>query len=224
MCELSLFLCEYHKLDVSLELVKMEGYSMTDGPEYGWPRDMPWVNPSPNVPVVDTARCYPGTVLLEGSLLSEGRGTTRPLQIFGAPGLRSKEVIEMVEKRAPKIASCLTMRSCYFEPTFHKFKGQLCAGIQWHTDTANYRHAEFQPVRLMALTFSSIKKLQPELMNWRQPPYEYETVKLPIDLLMGDIRGREWMDSGTEIEELDKIMKPSEAEWIELAKPHWLYA
>jgi uncharacterized protein YbbC (DUF1343 family) len=213
-------------LNLDLQVVKMDGYKINEAPGWGWPTgELPWVNPSPNMPTLDTARVYGGTVLLEGTLLSEGRGNTRPLQVFGAPGLRSKLILSELEKRTPELLKTCFLRPCFFEPTFHKFKGQLCEGFQIHVDTtAHYKHSEFQPFRLMMMIFRLLKEYQPELMNWRQPPYEYETVRLPIDLLIGDVRGRQWADTkGSTLADLDKMLKPQESEWAELVRPHLLY-
>jgi len=224
--EMALFLKAHHKLDLEMKIVTMEGYDIHGAPGYGWPTgQIPWVNPSPNMPTVDTARCYGGTVLLEGTLLSEGRGNTRPLQVFGAPKLDSKKIIRELSARTPKLLDTCLLRSCFFEPTFHKFKGELCEGLQIHVDTDGaYNHDAFQPFRLMMMIFRLIKEFQPELMNWRQPPYEYETVRLPIDLLIGDVRGREWADTkGSRLEDLDSMLKPQEVEWAEMIRPHLLY-
>jgi len=224
--EMAYFLKSHHKLELDMKVVAMDGYEIDAAPGHGWPTgELPWINPSPNMPTLCTARCYGGTVLLEGTLLSEGRGTTRPLQIFGAPGLDSKRIIRELEKRAPRLLESCFVRSCFFEPTFHKFKGQLCEGLQIHVDTdAHYTHSSFQPFRLMMMVFRLLKEYQPELMAWRQPPYEYETVRLPIDLLIGDVRGREWADTkGSRLEDLDALLKPHESEWAELVRPHLLY-
>ncbi|MEO5668024.1 MAG: DUF1343 domain-containing protein [Bdellovibrionota bacterium] len=224
--EIAKFLKSHHKLNLDMKIVAMDGYKIHEAPGYGWPvGEVPWINPSPNMPTVDTARCYGGTVLLEGTLLSEGRGTTRPLQIFGAPGLDSKRIIRELMKRTPRLLETCFVRSCFFEPTFHKFKGQLCEGLQIHVDTdKHYNHDKFQPFRLMMMIFRLIKEYQPELMAWRQPPYEYEKIRLPIDLLIGDVRGREWADTpGSRLEDLDMLLKPHESEWAELVRPHLLY-
>jgi uncharacterized protein YbbC (DUF1343 family) len=224
--EMALFLKDHHKLDLEIQIVAMEDYDIHSAPGHGWPvGQIPWVNPSPNMPTLCTARCYGGTVLLEGTLLSEGRGNTRPLQVFGAPGLNSKKVLGELRRRAPRFFDTCLIRPCFFEPTFHKFKGELCEGFQIHVDTeSDYRHDAFQPFRLMMMIFRLLKEFQPELMGWRQPPYEYETVRLPIDLLIGDTRGREWVDSpGSQLEDLDALLLAHEAEWAELVRPHLLY-
>lgn len=231
--ELALFLKEDKKLSLDLKVVAMENYNPIEGPGFGWPMstredgtwpEIPWVNPSPNIPTLCTARCFPGTVLLEGTLLNEGRGTTRPLQIFGAPQLPSRKIIAGLEKSAPRLLESCLIRSCHFEPTFHKFKGRLCEGLQIHIDTRDYKHQNFQPFRLMLMIFKLIRKESPELMNWRQPPYEYENERLPIDLLAGDVKARQWVDDAhSTLDDLDKMLVPHESEGQELLHKHALY-
>jgi uncharacterized protein YbbC (DUF1343 family) len=231
--ELAKFLCESFKLYVRMKLVPMQNYNPLEAPGFGWPMstksdgswmDIPWVNPSPNIPTLCTARVFPGTVLLEGTLLNEGRGTTRPLQMFGAPGLPSRKIISELHKRAPQLLKSCLIRSCHYEPTFHKFKGQLCEGLQIHVDTRDYNHEKFQPFRLMLMIFKLIREERPDLMAWRQPPYEYENERLPIDLLAGDVRVRHWVDdSASTLEDLDKMLLAHENEWKEEMRRYTLY-
>lgn len=225
MAELALWLKHENNLDVELKIIEMENYAINEGPGFGWPQgDFPWVNPSPNMPTLCTARVYPGTVLLEGVNLSEGRGTTRPLQIFGAPKLDPQKILKKMEELcADWMKGCL-LRPCYFEPTFHKFKGELCAGLQIHVDSPAYQHEVFQPYRLMLLFFKAVKQVHPDLFAWRQPPYEYEHERLPIDLLNGNTLGREWVDNPKmSSQDLDLVLKKEELEWIETRRPFLLY-
>jgi uncharacterized protein YbbC (DUF1343 family) len=223
--ELALFMCEYHRLDLKPEVVKMDDYSMSKAPGWGWPiGELPWVNPSPNVPVLCTARCYPGTVLLEGTNLSEGRGTTRPLQIFGAPGIDSEKVIAEMRAFAPQWMEGCLVRPCYFEPTFHKYKGELCSGLQMHVDSPAYDHERFKPYRFLLLYFKTLRKLHPDRFAWRQPPYEYETERLPIDLLNGNELPRKWVDDPAALPgDLEKPLAEDEALWLEQRRPYLLY-
>jgi uncharacterized protein YbbC (DUF1343 family) len=225
MGELALWLRAEWKLDLEINVVKMEDYS-TGAPDYGWPgATLPWVNPSPNMPAIDTARCYPGTVLLEGTLLSEGRGTTKPLQIFGAPNINSEKILRLMENEAPQWLRGCKIRPCFFEPTFHKFAGKLCSGVQIHVDPRFYKHEEFKPYRLMLLFFKSLKTIHPNFDLWRQPPYEYETIKLPIDLLNGTTAGREWVDDTTaDPQDLEQLLVKDEKEWLDQRRPHLLYS
>jgi len=211
------------KLDVQLEVVEMDSYS----PNFngGWPSDsLAWVNPSPNIATLSAARVYTGTVLFEGISLSEGRGTTRPLEIVGAPKFPAYEVIKEMNKIAPDLCRHVAMRPCFFEPTFDKFKGKLCEGLQIHADHAAYDHHNFQPYRAMLVLLKACRKLDNSAFDWRQPPYEYETKKLPIDLLNGGTWLREWVDDpASEFNDLDSKLKVSEEQWEELVAPHRIY-
>ena len=226
MGEMAKFLVAHHKLNVNLTVVPMAGYSMTSAPGFGWPEgEMPWVNPSPNMPLLCTARVYTATVLLEGVNLSEGRGTTRPLQIFGAPGFPSWDVIKELQANYSEWLGGCTLRPCFYEPTFHKFKGELCEGLEIHVDAGLYNPNTFRPYRLMLAIFKSLNKVKPGLLQWRQPPYEYEHERLPIDLLNGSKLGREWVDDPkSSAADLERILGPHEKEWLETRKPFLLYS
>ena len=121
---------------------------------HGWPLlDRSWVNPSPNAPNLSMARAYAGTVMLEGATLSEGRGTTRPLELFGAPDIDARAVIAEMQALAPQWLGGCVLRDMWFEPTFHKHVGKLCSGVQIHVDHPAYDHAAFKPWRVQALGF-----------------------------------------------------------------------
>jgi len=142
------------RLDVDYQVVTMEGWQPAAAPGFGWPLgERAWVSPSPNAPNLSMARCYPGTVMLEGTTLSEGRGTTRPLELFGAPDLEPRRLLGEMQALAPEWMQGCRLRECWFEPTFHKHAGKLCAGMQIHVDEPGYRHAAFRPWRLLALAF-----------------------------------------------------------------------
>ena len=152
------------RLDVEYEVVTMDGWNATSAPGYGWPLgERTWVNPSPNAANLWMARCYAGTVMLEGTTLSEGRGTTRPLELFGAPDLTPRALLAKMESLAPHWLHGCRLRECWFEPTFHKHVGKLCAGIQIHVEDASYNHDTFRPWRLIALAFKSLRALRPGL-------------------------------------------------------------
>jgi uncharacterized protein YbbC (DUF1343 family) len=173
------------------------------------------VNPSPNAPNLWMARAYAGTVMLEGTTLSEGRGTTRPLELFGAPDIDAKKVIaEMHRLGAHWLKGC-ALRDCWFEPTFHKHVGKLCNGIQIHTeDPKLYDHQNFKPWRLQSLAFKAIRNLYSDYPLWRDFPYEYELGKLAIDLINGSPLLREWVDDKTATSaDLDALTLPDEQSW-----------
>ena len=202
-------------LDLEYQHVAIEGWRPAQSPGYGWPQgDRAWINPSPNAPNVSMARCYPGTVMLEGTTLSEGRGTTRPLELFGAPDLDAPALLAKMHALAPEWLAGCRLRPCWFEPTFHKHAGRLCAGLQIHVDDPGYNHSKFQPWRLMALAFKALKQLRPDYPLWRDFPYEYETDRLAIDLINGGPRLREWVvDEAGLPGDLDAMARKDESEW-----------
>src|SRR6266567_8225308 len=147
--ELGRWFVDHFKLDVDYRVIEMQGWQPDAAPGYGWPLgERAWVNPSPNAPNLWMARAYAGTVMLEGTTLSEGRGTTRPLELFGAPDIDARKVIAEMEALAPQWLKGCKLRDCFFEPTFHKHARQLCSGVQIHTeDPAYYDHQAFKPWR-----------------------------------------------------------------------------
>jgi uncharacterized protein YbbC (DUF1343 family) len=214
--ELGLWFIKTKKLDVDYRVIEMEGYRPDDAPGYGWPLgERTWVNPSPNAPNLWMARAYAGTVMLEGTTLSEGRGTTRPLELFGAPDIDAKKVIAEMHRLAPHWLKGCTLRDCWFEPTFHKHVGKLCNGVQIHTeDPATYDHTHFKPWRLQALAFKAIRNLHANYPLWRDFPYEYEVGKLAIDVINGSPLLREWVDDKAATpKDLDAITQPDEQSW-----------
>ena len=194
-------------------------------PGYGWPLgERAWVNPSPNAPSLSMARCYAGTVMLEGTTLSEGRGTTRPLELFGAPDLGPSELVATMRRIAPQWLQGCRLRECWFEPTFHKHAGRLCAGVQIHVDDPAYRHADFRPWRLQALAFKALRLQRPDYVLWRDFPYEYERDRLAIDLINGSELLREWVDDASaDPSDLDAIAGPEEASWRDEREAVLLY-
>jgi uncharacterized protein YbbC (DUF1343 family) len=214
----------HSRLDVDLRVVEMRSYRISQMPGFGWPTNISWVNPSPNMPRLTTARSYAGTVLVEGTNLSEGRGTTIPLEVIGAPDIDAEKILdEMKRSHSPWLRGC-ALRTCFFEPTFQKHKGKLCSGIQIHPDSVFYDHLSFQPFRVVALFLKSLRRLYPDYDLWRQPPYEYEAIKMPIDILAGSQLLREWVDDReANPEDLEKSLSKDESEWQEESKPFHLY-
>ena len=205
------------KLDVDYRVIEMENWAPDAAPGFGWPLgERPWINPSPNAPNLWMARAYPGTVMLEGATLSEGRGTTRPLELFGAPDIGARQVIAEMRTLAPHWLAGCALRDCWFEPTFHKHVGQLCHGVQIVTEGPAYDHAAFKPWRVQALAFKAIRRLYPDYDLWRDFPYEYEIGKLPIDVINGGPALREWVDDPAATPaDLDALALPDEASWAE---------
>ena len=212
-------------LDVKYRVIDMEGWEPDAAPGHGWPLgERAWVNPSPNAPNLWMARAYAGTVMLEGATLSEGRGTTRPLELFGAPDIDARAVLAEMRVFAPQWLEGCFLRECWFEPTFHKHVGKLCSGVQIHTEGPAYGHEAFKPWRIQALALKAIRRLYPDYLLWRDFPYEYEIGKLAIDVINGGPLLREWVDNpASTAADLDAITVPDEQAWLTERQPHLLY-
>jgi len=223
--ELGHWFIQHFKLDVAYRVIAMEGYAPDAAPGYGWPLgERTWVNPSPNAPNLWMARAYAGTVMLEGTTLSEGRGTTRPLELFGAPDIDARCVMQEMRALAPQWLQGCRLRDCFFEPTFHKHAKQLCNGVQVHTEYPGYDHAAFKPWRLQALAFKAIRRLYPDYVLWRDFPYEYEIGKLAIDVINGSPLLREWVDDpAAGPGDLETLTVPDEDAWRAETRPHLIY-
>ncbi len=225
MAELARYFVASKRLDVELELVTMQGWQPNAGPGWGWPLgERAWINPSPNAPTLAMARAYAGTVMLEGTTLSEGRGTTRPLELFGAPDLDARALLGEMRTLAPEWLAGCRLRECWFEPTFHKHAGELNAGLQIHVDDPAYDHAAFRPWRLQALAFKALRRLRPDYPLWRDFPYEYERDRLAIDVINGGPALREWVDDAAAMPaDLDALAAIDERAWLSARADHLLY-
>lgn len=211
--ELAQLLNERFMIGVDLHVVPMRGWKRTMFFEQTL---LPWVPPSPNMPTVETAFPYPGTVLLEGTNLSEGRGTTRPLEGFGAPYL-DPLLIDQIIRNVETPGAIL--RPCSFEPCFHKWTKQLCHGLQFHVTDREI----FQPLRAMIRLLREVRRAKPADFAWKQPPYEYELEKLPIDLINGSDQVRAWIEDEKPEEFLDAFFLEGEALWSETRQSYLLY-
>ena len=225
MGELGHWFIDTFGLTVDYRVITMSEWAPEAAPGFGWPTERSWVNPSPNAANLSMARAYAGTVMLEGTTLSEGRGTTRPLELFGAPDIDANRLIEDMRRTAPQWLKGCVLRSCFFEPTFHKHAHQLCAGVQIHVeDPSHYDHKAFQPWRLQALAFRAVRLQQPDYPLWRDFPYEYEHDRLAIDLINGGPGLREWVDDlSAPPEALEALASRDEAAWIDARRPYLLY-
>jgi uncharacterized protein YbbC (DUF1343 family) len=218
---------------------KFPGLRLHVLPMEGWSREMlwentglPWVMPSPNMPTPDTARVYPGMCLLEACTTSEGRGTTRPFEIFGAPWIDASRLRSDLDSLG---LPGVRFRELGFQPTFHKGVGRLCGGVQIHvTDPVSFRPVLTGFAALWALRRQGgsdepipIDPLHPEnlpdIFAWKAPPYEYEALKLPIDILAGHSRWREMLEAGAAPRDLAQAWAPDETAWLERRKPFLLY-
>ncbi len=226
MGELGHWFIDQLKLDVDYRVIEMQGWQPEAAPGYGWPLgERTWVNPSPNAPNLSMARAYAGTVMLEGTTLSEGRGTTRPLEfLFGAPDIDAAAVLAEMHALAPEWLTGCKIRECWYEPTFHKFRGQLCHALQIHTEGPYYNHATFKPWRLQALAFKAIRRRYPDYPIWRDFGYEYEFERLAIDLINGSPLLREWVDDPTATPaDLDRLVFADEMAWTAARVAFMLY-
>jgi uncharacterized protein YbbC (DUF1343 family) len=222
--EMGKWFVRHFNLDVGYLVVEMDGWEPRAQPGFGWPPERIWINPSPNAPNLNMARCYAGTVMLEGATLSEGRGTTRPLELFGAPDIDARAVIAEMERLAPEWLAGCKLREIWFEPTFHKHVGQLCSGVHIHAEGPWYGHDSFKPWRLQALGFKAIRRLYPDYELWRDFPYEYAFGKLPIDVINGSPLLREWVDDANAAPgDLEALTTPDERAWEEECGPDFIY-
>lgn len=211
-------------LEVDYRVIEIEGWRPDAGPGFGWPEDRIWINPSPNAANVNMARAYAGTVMLEGTTLSEGRGTTRPLELFGAPDIDARAVLSVMNSLAPHWLKGCILRECWFEPTFHKHAGTMCHGLQIHAEGLGYDYVEFKPWRLQALAFKAIRRLYPDYDLWRDFPYEYEFDKLAIDVINGGPALREWVDDpAAKPGHLDAMAREDELAWANARRDFLIY-
>jgi uncharacterized protein YbbC (DUF1343 family) len=224
MGEMGHWFVRHFNLDVDYRVIEMEGWEPDAAPGFGWPTDRVWINPSPNAANLNMARAYAGTVMLEGTTLSEGRGTTRALELFGAPGLDPRAIHAEMERLAPDWLAGCALREVFFEPTFHKHAHQLNAGLFIHAEGRFYDHHAFKPWRLQALAFKAIRNLATDYDLWRDFPYEYVFDKLAIDVINGGPALREWVDdAGAEAGDLDALAARDEADWLEQTRTLRLY-
>jgi uncharacterized protein YbbC (DUF1343 family) len=222
--EMGAWFIDQFKLDLPYRVIEMQGWAPDAAPGFGWPPERVWINPSPNAANVNMARAYAGTVMLEGTTLSEGRGTTRALELFGAPDIDAKAVIAEMRRIAPEWLAGCTLRDFWFQPTFHKHVGELCNGVFIHAEGAGYDHEAFRPWRLQALGFRAIRALYPDYDLWRDFPYEYEFDKLAIDVINGGPGLRAWVDDVAAAPgELDSTADADESAWEATRQPFLRY-
>jgi uncharacterized protein YbbC (DUF1343 family) len=226
MGELARWFVATLRLDVELQVVQMEGWEPAAAPGFGWPLgERTWVNPSPNAPNLWMARCYAGSVLIEGTRLSEGRGTTRPLELLGAPDLDVPALLKQMQALAPRWLSGCRLRPCWFEPTFNKHTGKLCTGFQVHVeDPAYYDHEAFRPWRVFVLALKALRRLWPDYPLWDNFTYEYEQGRLAIDVINGSDLLRRWVDDPAgSAADLDALATADESDWRAARQAALLY-
>jgi len=213
VAELALLFNDHFGIGAEVETVPMEGWSRQI---YWDATGIPWVMPSPNMPTLDTAIVYPGTVLFEGTMLSEGRGTTRPFELIGAPWFDGEAFAARMNGAGLK---GVYFRPVNFEPTFQKHAKIPCGGCQIHVTD----HAAFEPVKVGVSLLREGFGSRPDAFKWREPPYEYEHDKMPIDILAGSPELREQIEAQIPLSEIAASWRPGEAEFEQIRKPYLLY-
>jgi len=213
IAELARLFNEHHGIHAELEVLPMEGWSRD---MYWDATDLPWVMPSPNMPTLDTAIVYPGSVLYEGTMLSEGRGTTRPFELIGAPWLDGDRLAESMNRVG---LEGVHFRGVTFEPTFQKHARVTCGGCQIHVTS----RAEFPPVKAGVSLLRECFRSAPDRFAWRDPPYEYEHDKMPIDILAGSPTLRQQVEQQMPLKEIVASLRPGVAEFEEIRRNYLLY-
>jgi uncharacterized protein YbbC (DUF1343 family) len=211
--ELMSFYNTEYGVNCDLEVVPMSGWSRS---QYFDETGLPWVLPSPNMPSIDTSVVYPGQVILEGTNLSEGRGTTKPFELFGAPWLNPEEILATIEKAALRGA---ILQQMTFRPTFNKWQGQVCHGFHLYVTDRK----AFKPYRFSMALLSAVIKTCGAKFAWSDPPYEYVSDKLPIDVILGDKSVREQIQAGRSILDLEKEWAGSLHKFMKLRSKRLMY-
>jgi len=218
--EAALWFKHSRNLKTDLQIVPMKSYD----PQRPWPPQKPWIEPSPNMTSLSCAQCYPGTVLLEGTCISEGRGTTKPLEVFGHPNMKTTEIYKFMNHRGSDFLKGCFLREKEFEPMFDKFKNQICSGFQIHLDSVWANKGTFRPYRLISLFLKAFHHIHPDIIWKLKPPYEYEFTKLPIDIISGNENLKKWIESEQmSISEWDNRLLEDEFKWEKDRKEFLIY-
>jgi len=212
--ELALFYNIEFDVGCDLAIVPMEGWKRTMWFDQ---TELPWVQPSPNIPTLSSAIVYPGMVLLEGTLMSEGRGTTRPFELIGAPYIKARAYAEYLNSLG---LAGVHFRPAYFEPVFQKWAGTMCDGVQIHIMDRNV----FEPYLTGIAVIAGARKLYPDAFEWRKPPYEYECERMPIDLLCGNPEIPRLIDLGSEPEVICQTWAEDVRHFLVRREPYLLYS
>ncbi len=207
-----------------LKIVKLEAYDAALKSSIVWDRNSHiWVSPSPNLPSLDAVAAYPGTVLIEGTEISEGRGTCLALQILGGPSFPTKEILQELDAKYLNYTAGFILREHHYEAKFHKFQDQHCRGLQWHLDPKNYHWSKSRPYLLMMLILKIYRKLRGEII-WKKDPYEYEFSRNAFDVVQSNTFARQWLeDAQSDIGDLEVEIEKDLKVWREICAPHFLY-
>ena len=211
--EIGLYLCAEFYPGLDFRVITMQGWKRKmwyDG------TGLPWVMPSPNMPTIETAAVYPGMCLLEATNISEGRGTTRPFEIFGAPFIQPDTLVKVLNDfKLPGV----TFRPLSFLPTFQKHANTLCGGAQIHVTDRE----KFKPFKTGVAILKAIHNTWPREFAWKQPPYEYEEVKMPIDILAGRDRLRKEIEAWKDLDGMEKWWKAEAKAFEKIRKRYLIY-
>ena len=219
--ESSLWYKAVKNLKTKLHVIPMTDYHPAQEP---WPKDQVWVLPSPNMTRLSCARAYPGSVLLEGVQISEGRGTTLPFEMIGRPEMKTLDCLKWLQDKASSFLNGCFLRPVQFEPTFDKFKDQICSGFQIHLEKPWTKKGEFRPYRLISAFLKAFKKIHPSIKWKTAPPYEYEYEKDPIDIISGGDDLQKWIeDSSSTSSSWNEFLKEEEESWKKEQKDFILY-
>jgi len=224
IAEMSKFFKELYQLDLELEISPCSFSSNYFSTPFNNSWNLSsnhWVSPSPNIPTLDCALAFPGTVLLEGTTISEGRGTTLPLLTVGYPGFKFNNFIQNIPKN---LLNSTLFRPCSFKPTFQKHAQKLCSGFQFHFNYSNFKVNAFYPYRIIALLIKEYVKHNDINTIWNTHKYEYETKHLAIDYISGSDFLRKWIENkDSNFDELDHYLKQDELAWTELSQQFYIY-
>jgi uncharacterized protein YbbC (DUF1343 family) len=213
LAEMCIMLNHLYELQADIRTITMRGWKRN---AYGDEQNIPWTTPSPNMPSLAAALVYPGMCLLEGTNVSEGRGTTKPFEVLGAPWIDPEELsISLTKRKIPEV----TFRPTYFKPTFHKFHNQLCGGVQMYVGNRK----RFDPVITGLQIIKTISESYPEDFQWRRPPYEYEQEKMPFDILIGNDWVRKDIEKKRPINAIQRKWQDDLLRFRQLRKKYLLY-
>jgi uncharacterized protein YbbC (DUF1343 family) len=211
--ELALFINSEYRINCDLSVIEMEGWKRN----YWFDQTgLPWIHPSPNLPTLDSATVYPGTVIVEGTRLSEGRGTTRPFELIGAPYIQSSRYSERLNSSG---LPGVQFRPAYFQPTFQKWAGRICGGIQIHVKERDV----FEPYLTGIAVIMIARNLYPEIFEWREPPYEYEYEKMPIQILCGGKEVPDMIDSSVPLDRIRESWQDDVNKFLRRRRQYLLY-
>ena len=218
--ELALWYKQTKNLKTNLEIVRMKNYQAKNF----WPNNKVWVLPSPNMTSLSCARCYPGAVLLEGTQISEGRGTTKPFEFFGRPKMKTEQIYKWMKKEKAEFLKGCFLREIKFEPAFDKFKNKTCSGFQIHLEKSWANKGSFRPYRFFSLFLKAFKHIHPSLAWKSKPPYEYEYKLAPIDIISGSDELRKWVeDPSGKISHWEDFLNFEESKWKKQQKNLFIY-